>query len=52
MMVMGSFYMLCHLNIQRNMIMTQFTSPIATHILTLTVVNIFKIFVAFRTKIK
>jgi hypothetical protein len=30
--------------------MTQFISPIATHIPTLIVVNIFKIFVAFKIK--
>ena len=48
MMAMGSTFMLCHLNILPNMIMTQFISPIATHIPTLIVVNIFKIFVAFK----
>ena len=50
MMAMGSTFMLCHLNILPNTIMTQFISPIATHIPTLIVVNIFKIFVAFKIK--
>ena len=52
MMAMDNTSMHCLLNTLQNKITTQFTSPIATHIPTLTVVNIFKMFAAFKTKIK